>query len=198
MDAKTCEKWGSRWDEVGPPSYCTVHLSLRNLLSCIFSAYLVGQTMKRLENSILDLPEDLKLRVLHLLSPADLLRASQVNQNWCSLAELVFYETCKKHKWMLPKRPRGHAAVPKKFPWRALYMNHACRPCGKKGEFIVRRPFVQGAGTRPRTRERQWFLLCRTCTTKKEVQKRLKRQDVTFDLIGVSGKKLVNLRATKK
>jgi hypothetical protein len=63
--------------------------------------------------------------------------------------------------------------------WRSLYYRHACRACGKVGEFFVRKTLNGNFQ----------FLLCGSCIRLPEVRDRLVQYSI--DLYGVTGKLLV-------
>lgn len=63
--------------------------------------------------------------------------------------------------------------------WRSLYYRHACRACGKVGEFFVRKTLNGNFQ----------FLLCGGCIRLPDVRDRLVQYSI--DLYGVTGKLLV-------
>ncbi|KAG0604790.1 hypothetical protein M758_9G007900 [Ceratodon purpureus] len=119
--------------------------------------------------------EDLLQSILEKLPPADLLQAARVCRSWARLCEPAFREECHRKGWSLPRLPRG--ATPA-FPWRSLYHRHACRACGKVGEFFVRKTLNGNFQ----------FLLCGGCIRLPDVRNRLVQYSI--DLYGVTGKLL--------
>ncbi|KAK9840714.1 hypothetical protein WJX84_005369 [Apatococcus fuscideae] len=91
-------------------------------------------------------------------------------------------QECTARHWQPARRPRGSQAVLRIFPWRSLWRQHACRACGHVGEFPVRTTH-QGHGMA--------YLLCRRCTGKDWVQKRLANSTLYVDLVGLTGKRLL-------
>ena len=74
------------------------------------------------------------------------------------------------------------------WQWRSLYYRHACRACGKVGEFFVRKTLNGNFQ----------FLLCGSCIRLPEVRVRLVQYSI--DLYGVTGKLLIpnfNYSSTK-
>ncbi|KAG0601509.1 hypothetical protein M758_11G117300 [Ceratodon purpureus] len=120
--------------------------------------------------------EDLLQSILEKLPPATLLQAARVCRSWARLCESAFKEECHRKGWSLPRLPRG--ATPT-FPWRSLYYRHACRACGKVGEFFVRKTLNGNFQ----------FLLCGGCIRLPDVRDRLVQYSI--DLYGVTGKLLV-------
>ncbi|CAK9227691.1 unnamed protein product [Sphagnum jensenii] len=120
--------------------------------------------------------EDLLQSILEKLPPAILLQAARVCRSWARLCEPAFKEECYRKGWSLPRHPRG---TPPAFPWRSLYYRHACRACGKVGEFFVRKTLNGNFQ----------FLLCGGCIRLPDVRDRLVQYSI--DLYGVTGKLLV-------
>eukprot|EP00271_Cylindrocystis_brebissonii_P021234 TRINITY_DN746_c0_g1_i3.p2 TRINITY_DN746_c0_g1~~TRINITY_DN746_c0_g1_i3.p2 ORF type:complete len:162 (-),score=26.98 TRINITY_DN746_c0_g1_i3:1656-2141(-) len=137
--------------------------------------------------SLADIPPDLLHEILARLSFPNLLRASQVCKAWATATEPLFHGECRRKRWALPRRPRGKAAA-SSFPWRGLYAQHACRSCGRPGEFPVR--LVQRGPLQ--------LLLCRPCLSWPPVRQRLIANGLRVDLIGVSGKALFSKQTLRK
>ena len=109
---------------------------------------------------------------------------SLVCRRWAAAAEMRFRAACQQHKWALPRRPRlqgVNGTLGAELPWRACFINRACRTClTAAGDFAVRRT---DAGA-PR------FYLCRVCAKQARVVERLQLERATLDVTGLSGKPL--------
>lgn len=138
---------------------------------------------------LLALPDNVQQRILEHLTVSELLAVSTLCKQLAVVAEPVFQAACNKQHWKPPRLPRGKAARPTSFPWRALHSHHACKACGGKGEF----PLRASHGARMSDMS---GLICRKCLSKPSVRTRLNDEDMKIDLFGISGQRL--LRQSKK
>jgi len=135
-----------------------------------------------------DLPPEVVSVIASHLNHAEAFRLTSISRQLAQAGEFVFQKVCQKNSWAFPRRPRGDDLSTRIYKWRALYRKHACRSCGCKGEFGVRK-MPDAAGVIPGGH--LLFLLCQPCAAENEnVRKRLVADNLSIDLEGISGKKL--------
>jgi len=125
---------------------------------------------------------DLFVAVLAQCSPRDLIaRLAPVSRGWALAVEVVLRRLCGDRRWQQARMPRG---APWPFaPYRALWLQRACRGCfAAAGDYAVRD--TPRGGTK--------FLLCRTCCLSERMRVLLVHDQLCFDTVGLSARPLYN------
>ena len=132
--------------------------------------------------------EDLLVAVLSQCESHRLMACvAPVCKSWAGLVESVLQARCAERHWQLARRPRS--VTPTIGPYRALWVQRACRGCfNAPGDLAVRD--TPRGGTR--------FLLCRKCCLSERMRTMLVQKHLCFDTLGLTGRPLPDNKWKRK
>mmetsp|Transcript_10143 Transcript_10143/g.25730 ORF Transcript_10143/g.25730 Transcript_10143/m.25730 type:complete len:222 (-) Transcript_10143:594-1259(-) len=123
----------------------------------------------------------------------DWIAASAVCRAWAAACEdTIFRPVCQQRGWRPPRKPRAATQTPDlKFPWRGIYLKHACFYCSEQGEFGIRNSgLLRNCALQ--------HLVCRRCVDDPRVQGQLVKKGLRVDLLSVSGELLIRKKYKNK